>query len=298
MLGERAAGLLEALWNDPALLSDTHVVRERAVWWGPADRCETVSAPGIAIGVDDLVQRLRARLHLPQNVASADREAAWIVDARPCSTHHNNVATIHAFGRRHASIAPASLRANSRTDVCIMESIERGWVFLLPIGAGQAALQFISVSEASALLNASEIVAATRMIRDAVATVGLWTGFVPCMPKARLPPARPGQIAIGEAALAFDPISGDGVGHALRGAVLAATVLQAIADGKPMRNCLDDYASTLRRAMTQHLSICLRLYADVPRAAGWPEELVAMKSGIALLDKFTTEPQRQLVGAR
>ena len=52
------------------------------------------------------------------------------------------------------------------------------------------------------------------------------------MPRARLPPASVGWLAVGEGALAFDPISGDGVGHALRGVVLAATTLHEIASGK------------------------------------------------------------------
>jgi hypothetical protein len=283
MLGEPTVALLARLWNDPSLFAGARPIGARAVSWGAKPEFETLPAPGIAIAAADLARRLAARLDLPQNVASDDREAAWIVDARTGSTHQDSAAPTHAFGRRHASIAQASLRANSRTDVCVMESLERGWVFLLPIGAGQAALQFVSVPEAPALPGSSEVVAATRMIGNAIENVDPWTGFVPCMPRARLPPARPGQIAIGEVALAFDPISGDGVGHALRSVVLAATVLQAIADGEPVQKCLDDYANTLRRAMTQHLSICLGLYADAPRAGGWREEVVAMKSGIALL---------------
>src|SRR5665213_2110891 len=154
-----------------------------------------------------------------------------------------------------------------------MEAISDGWVFLLPVGGGSASLQFVSIPSRVPLPDPALVVAATRAIRDAIDKVGAWSDPIPCMPRARLPPAGIGRLAVGEGALAFDPISGDGVGHALRGVVLAVTTLHEIAIGKDIGECLDGYADTLRRAMGQHVRTCLGLYADAPFAAAWKDEI-------------------------
>jgi flavin-dependent dehydrogenase len=281
LLGEATAGLLAALWNDPLLLAGAHPVRERAVSWGSASGADTVPAPGVAIGANELVRRLAARLRLP---SAAPDAAALIVDAQPGSPESAGAAApMRAFGRRHAWVAQAMLRAESRPDLCVMETVGDGWVFLLPVGAGRASLQFVAIPSITPLPAPNHAVAATRTIRKAIDGIGAWSDPMPCMPRARLPPACPGRIAVGEAALAFDPVSGDGVGHALRGAVLAATSLHAIANGAPIAECLDGYASTLRRAMAHHLKTCLALYGAAPRGPGWRDEVSAMAAGVALL---------------
>lgn len=276
MLSEATCGLLAALWNDPLLLAGAHPIRERAVSWGLESEADVVPAPGLAISAIELARRLAASLRL----SPADfTDASWIVDARPDSPETIG-APMRAFGCRHAWVSQASLRAGSRSELCVMETVVDGWIFLLPTGAGQASLQFVSIPSITLKRTPSEVVAATRTIQKAIDDIGVWSDPMPCMPRARLPPACARRIAIGEAALGFDPISGDGVGHALRGAVLAATSLHAIADGTPIAGCLDGYASTLRRAMTHHLNACIGLYEGM---FGWKDEVSAMAAGVALL---------------
>jgi len=241
----------------------------------------TVPAPSVAIDASELARRLAASLRLAPASGDDVSDAAWIVDARSISPQTTGPASpMHAFGRRHARVAQAMLRAASRPDTCVIETVRDGWVFLLPAGAGGASLQFVSIPSITPIPAPNEAVAATRTIRKAIDSIGAWSDPMPCMPRIRLSPARPGRIAIGEAALGFDPISGDGVGHALRGTVLAATLLHGIANGTPIAECLDGYAYTLRRAMTHHLKTCLGLYAYTP---DWCDELSAMASGVALL---------------
>ena len=283
LLSETTAGLLAALWNDPLLLAGAHRIRERAVSWGPASEADTVAAPGVAISANELARRLAASLRLAPASADDVSDAAWIVDARPDSSETTGAAKpMRTFGHRHAWVAQAMLRAASRSDLCVIETVRDGWVFLLPAGTGRASLQFVSIPSITPPPAPNEAVAATRTIRKAIDGIGEWSDPMPCMPRARLPPACPGRISIGEAALGFDPISGDGVGHALRGTVLAAMSLHAIANGTPIAECLDGYASTLRRAMAHHLKTCLGLYGD---AQGWHDEVGAMAAGVALLTR-------------
>ena len=103
------------------------------------------------------------------------------------------------------------------------------------------------------------------------------------MARIRVPAGRPGRITVGDAAVAFDPISGDGVGHALRGAVLAATMLQTIAGGAPVAPCLARYSEMLRRAMSHHLRICLGFYRDGAIESGWRSEVAAMEAAVPTL---------------
>jgi hypothetical protein len=69
--------------------------------------------------------------------------------------------------------------------------------------------------------------------------------------------------------------------------VLAAKTLEEIADGAAPRECLDRYASTFRRALLQHLDICLSLYGDAPDTCDWAGELKAMQAGAAHLREST-----------
>jgi hypothetical protein len=266
------------LWGDPLLLAGAHPVAQRAVVWGAAEPT-ILPAPGIVLDVDDLVGRLAQRLERP---SGATGNAAWIVDTQPGV--FDTGPPMRAFGNRQTWLAQVELRPQSRDDLCIMESVAQGWAFLLPLGGGLASLQFVSVPAAAPVPSPSEVVSSTRTIREAVGGAGAWSEPIPCMPRARLPSARDGWLAVGEGALAFDPISGDGVGHALRGVVLAATTLHEIATGKAMAECLDGYTNTLRRAMLQHLQTCHGLYVDAPFAAVWADEIAAMQAGAALLE--------------
>ena len=287
LLSEKTARLLTAIWDDPMLLAGTHPIRERAVSWEAARDVEVLPSPGIALDIDDLIQRLEAGLSLPPSAADATSDAAWIVDTRPGSTGPSDAdSPMCAFGDRHAWFSQVELRTDSRDDLCIMESVADGWAFLLPTGGGLASLQFVSIPSCVPPPSPAEVGAATRAIRDAIGNVGAWSDPIPCMPRARLPPTSAGRLAVGEGALAFDPISGDGVGHALRGAVLAATTLDDIVSGKETAECLHDYANTLRRAMAQHLRTCLGLYRDAPLAAAWRKEIGAMETGVALLTEM------------
>ena len=196
---------------------------------------------------------------------------------------------MHCFGRRRAWAAPVALRSGAPSDRCVMAAMEAGWVFLLPVKGGRASLQLISIHSSESLPSPAQVVGATRAVRDCVGEVGAWSDPVPSMARIRLPvgklgsPRRPGRIAIGEAAVAFDPICGDGVGHALRGAVLTTIVLQTVARGASPVTCLGRYSSMLRRTMSHHLGICLRFYRDIAIYGGWCDEIVAMEDGVRFL---------------
>jgi flavin-dependent dehydrogenase len=76
------------------------------------------------------------------------------------------------------------------------------------------------------------------------------------MPRLRVPAARPGLLALGEAALGLDPLCGDGAGHALRGAWAAAEALTA-----GHAASLQVYQKGLSFAFDRHCRACAEHYA-------------------------------------
>jgi len=274
LLQENTAQLLAALWGDPDLLREAHRIESRTVCWAAPAAAEKVAAPGVVIAADALRRRLAARLD-----ASRASGGAWVIDGQWDAT-----ARYKSFGHRQAWVAPALLRETAREDVCVMEATPEGWMFLLPCGGGQAAVQLVRLQEEITVPNLNNIISATRLMSGSVSEVGVSEGPFPAMPRLRVAPTRPpragrpGLIAVGEAAAAFDPVSGDGVGHGLRGAVLAARVLQSIAGGEPIQACLAQYENTLSRAMLHHLTLCLGCYRNASTAHAWRSEIDRMTS--------------------
>lgn len=291
MLGAQTAHLLAALWDEPLLFADAHRIRRRAVAWGKAPDAELLPAPGIVVGADDLANRLAA-LSPPSDAFTEAAAACWTIDAGAGAIGPHAPDPMRAFGRRQARVARVSLKPAALDDQCIMEGTANGWAFLAPFAPGHASLQFVSALSPEDTPVSQQVIAGSRLIREAVADAGGWSAPMPCMPRLGNTLAAPGRLAVGEAALGFDPISGDGVGHALRGTVLAAKTLGEITDGTDPSECLDRYAATLRRALLQHVDICLSLYGDAPDACDWSGELETMRSGAANLRQSAAATQR------
>jgi hypothetical protein len=275
LLGQATANLVAALWSDPTLFRGAHRIRERAVCWNRRNGMEPVAAPGLVIAADELVRRLASRLTTENN--GQDPPPLWIVNARAPQAGEFPSA-LREIGRRQAWIAPATLAPKALRDRCLMESVEGGWLFLLPASAERADLQYVSLPSHSPPPAPEIVIEKTAMICHALSDIAPWRSPLACMPKVHLMPAQPGELAVGEGALAFDPISGDGVGHALRSVVLAATTLDAIAKGQPADECLSEYAATLHRAMAHHLKICLELYDNAMQDPGWRAEIATMRA--------------------
>jgi hypothetical protein len=122
-----------------------------------------------------------------------------------------------------ASAVPVTLKDNSDPGACWIESLEDGWLFLIPNSALSGWL--LAVGEApEVLLGQSRVVAAEIAIAAPLGRVsGLRADCSPlCAPVGW--PAEP-------AAMAFDPICGDGTAHAIREAILASAVIRALANG-------------------------------------------------------------------
>ena len=77
--------------------------------------------------------------------------------------------------------------------------------------------------------------------------------------------------------MSFDPICGEGVGNAIRQAILGCAAIEALADGSPFL----DYSMRLMLGFLRHLEMCREFYRLADLGDWWTGELAALEDGIA-----------------
>ena len=84
------------------------------------------------------------------------------------------------------------------------------------------------------------------------------------------------HIRVGDAAMALDPLRGDGSGFALRGALLAQAVIAAINAGLAREACFEHYEQRLQNVFLSHLRGCSAHYRTARYASIWEHDIAAM----------------------
>jgi hypothetical protein len=262
LLSRAALDLLRDVFDQPDLLSDLAPVRSRIVQWGSQPTPLVLEHAGVVVSQDELLDRLG-------NAGSGEPAADpdWTIFA---SDPLPESSMSHRFGERDASVSPVALAESADRLSCWIESLEDGWLFLIGGGHGQGWL--LSVGEPE--LGASSLVA--RQIACCADPVGHFAAG----PRILSPICGPGWLACGGAAMAFDPLCGDGAAHAVREAILACAVIRASARGEDPAPLLDHYAARLAAGFERHLSICLQYYCSGGRGGWWNAQSAATRCGM------------------
>lgn len=95
--------------------------------------------------------------------------------------------------------------------------------------------------------------------------------------------------------MSFDPICGEGVGNAIRQAILGCAVIQSWGDG----SICSDYSLRLALGFVRHLEACHQFYTSANGSEWWAEEISALDKGIARIRQSleTAPPPRyRMVG--
>lgn len=104
-------------------------------------------------------------------------------------------------------------------------------------------------------------------------------------------------MAIGDAAFCVDPISGDGTGYAIRGAILATSVVDGIACSRvDYNNGLYHYTLRLRQAFVAHLKACISYYSVGFSSLSWQAEIDLMQTAFAHDEFCQSESQELMYG--
>ncbi len=258
MLGDQALALVRDIFGQPALFADLPRIRKRIVAWGTGARPVALEHSAVVVSEELLLESIRPVL--PPN-----GDSGWTIFAAPPLP---SAAVQHCFGSRMASASRVTLAENSDPAACWIEALESGWLFLLPgwllaVGAPTETL-----------------LAGSRLVAPQVTNIAASSREFPAYARIASPLCAPNWLACGTAAMAFDPICGDGTAHAIREAILASAVIRALVNGGSADSLLSHYQARLTAGFQRHLTHCRQFYLSGGTSALWRRELEAIDGGI------------------
>jgi len=223
----------------------------------------------VVISEEALAERLRPALSQDSGATHWNFFASRPLPAPSIERH---------FGSRRAMALSVKLKAGADSSACGIESLEGGWLFLIPHSDNAGWLLAVG-GPPEALLGESRFIA--KEIHG-------WRprgAEFPAYPRIADPLCGRGWLSGGSAALAFDPLCGDGTGHAIRGAILASAVIRAAARGADPDALLAHYRARLVAGFRRHLEVCHGFYAAGGTGEWWQSELRLIEDGIAWCGK-------------
>jgi hypothetical protein len=267
MLSEPALALIRDIFGNPELFRTAHPIRNRVVRWGARPQVLTLDHSAVVVSEAELLEALSEPVSIEPTAAPAD---FTIFASSPLAVE----ATEHRFGQRIAAAAKITLKNPDDSWSCCIESVEDGWLFLIPNALGSGWLLSVSAAHDAALSK-------SRLIATRIASIEPASGHFPTAPRIVSPLAGPAWLACGTAGLAFDPICGDGTAHAVREAILASAVIRAIARGGNTGDLLAHYQARLTAGFCRHLAASLEFYRTGEATPWWQGELDALHAGLA-----------------
>jgi|SRR5579871_336382 len=265
MLSEAAIRLLADVFARHDLFHDLPRIRTRAVLWGAGTAPLALPHSAVVVSEQVLLESLR-----PQVAACGfpGEPRGTVFASRPLPPG----CVEHGFGSRVARATAVALKAGAAG--CWVESAPEGWLFLIGGGDGRGWLLSVGGTDP----------ARSRLVAEQIEDLDAPYGEFPAFPRIIAPLASAaGQfwLACGTAALAFDPLCGDGTAHAVREAILAAAVIRATRSGEHAGEVLAHYESRLTAGFQRHLANCAAFYRTGGDGPWWKAELHSMERGLA-----------------
>lgn len=284
LLSDQALALLRDVFGQPDLFSDKQRIDRRIVSWGGSD---AVDLPHGAIAVSEA--DLETALFAPADGAPA-APGDFTIHAMPPFPSGEPL----VFGERRAVAAETRLRRVEDASACQVEAVEDGWLFLIPIEGVRAWLLGVG-----APLDA--LLAQSRHVASALDGLGEPSPAFNTCPRLLTGLHGTDWLACGTAAIAFDPICGDGTAQAVREAILASAVIRAIREGGNAEALFTHYESMLIASMRRHLQLSIGFYRSGGQGPWWRAQQAALKQGYDWCTErlaATPEPRYRLEGFR
>lgn len=272
MLGEVTQRLLEDVFSRRDLLQGLPQIRKRVVLWGESAEPLTLPHSAVVVSEQQLLDRIHRQVPFVQRDVHSDAptlSAEWTIHtARPLPSS----AVEHHFGSRIAAVAAVKLRPGHDAEACWVESLEHGWLFLLPSEPGSGWL----LAAGDAL---ESLLGKSRLVAEQIAESGEVRGRFPAHPRMADRLCERGWLACGTGAMSFDPLCGDGTGHAAREAILGAAVVRAASEGADVDRLLAHYRTKLLAGFRRHLESCSSFYQSGHTGPWWTSELEELRCG-------------------
>lgn len=260
MVGAATQRLFADVFQASGIFDGAEAISTRTVLWGGEPEPRTLPHEAAAMPESDLL------LHLPQLGESPDEPTDWtIFSAKPLPGDVPE----HAAGSRTARISAVAVHG-AAAGGCAIESAANGWLFLVSAGAGRGWL--IACGE-----DPEKMIEISRLVRSLLNGPAETIAEAPAHPRIAWRPTGAHWLACGGAAVAFDPLSGDGTGHALREGILAAAVVRAVHRGLDPEALLAHYRTRILAAFQKHLAACLVFYNSGGSTPWWREQAEATR---------------------
>lgn len=261
LLSDAALALLRDVFGRPDLFAERPRIERRVVAWGAG---EPVALPHGAVVLSE--GDLEAAVGGPP--ASAEAPAAMTIHAAPPFP----AGALRRFGARRAVATRVRLLRDEDRSACWIEAVETGWLFLIPSGGASAWLLAVGAP-------AETLVGQGRHIGPRTAPLGEPSAAFETSPRMLTALQGPDWLACGSAAIAFDPICGDGTAQAVREAILASAVVGAIGESGDRGALRLHYESMMVGAMRRHLRLCAQFYASGGEGEWWRAQLADLAEG-------------------
>jgi hypothetical protein len=269
MLGETTQKLLRDVFGNEDLFAGFPRISSRVVLWGPSAEAITLPHSAVVVSEKELLDRIHSGWETRESAEydSPDWTVFASIPLPPSSVEHH-------FGSRPARASSVTLEKKSDIESCWIESLENGWLFLLP-GENRTGWLLSVGDTAEALLETS------RLIRKQISGVSPSRGEFPSHPRVAFPLAAPGWLACGTAALGFDPLCGDGAGNAVREAILGSAAIRAAVDAGDAEGLAAHYQTRLLGGFNRHVGLCFEFYKSGRQSSWWDRQLDDLQRGLA-----------------
>jgi len=277
MLSQSAQALFRDIFDLEDAFRGQLQIRKRVVKWG--SRGKPVRVPHSAVVVSEavLLETIRSK---PHHVTSPpDDGIEWTIVSTPPPQAPS---VEHAFGSRNATVVPVQLNKRSDPAACWIESLEQGWLFLLPGASGSGWLLSVGAQLESHIES-------SRMIAAEIEQLGQPAGVFPSHPRVCWPLCGERWLACGTAALGFDPLCGDGMANAMREAILASAIVRASARGANLNYLLAHYEARLLSGVKRHLGACREFYESGGPGPWWDSAASSIRQGLTWCDHRLTQ---------
>ncbi len=262
LLSDAALALMRDVFERPHLFDDRPRVTHRVVAWGTGEPTRLPHG-GVVLSEGDLEAALGGGAP-----GATDQPFMTVHTAPPFP-----IGAVRSFGSRRTVSAQVRLLHEEDRSACWIEAVEDGWLFVVPSGPASGWLLAVGAS-------ADTLLAQSRHIAPRIEQVGQPSAAFETSPRILTALQGPDWLACGSAAIGFDPICGDGTAQAVREAILASALIDAIqAGGSDPEDLRRHFESMMIAAMRRHLRLCAQFYASGGEGAWWRTQLADLAEG-------------------
>lgn len=163
--------------------------------------------------------------------------------------------------------AVAALSRTENAQWALIEAVENGWWYSAPLPGARTVFAYMTDSDLWRASTWGEHLQAAPLTLERVSVTGTWSPVrvVSAASMLRRPVAGPNWIAVGDAAFAVDPLSGQGIYKTIETGLRSAAAIARTFEGDT--SAMAEYESWIVQSFRSYLDVRHQFYRSVER---WP----------------------------